>query len=462
MSKKYRTLLLIVIVTSIVYLLPAPAGLERPGNLGLTVMVFAGGLWVLEPIPLQVTGLIIPVSLVATGLLDVRAAFAPFSSPVVFLILGSLFLAESLRKHGLTRRLALDLIVRCEGNPKLLLLAIMIVASVTSMWIFSTAVVAMLIPVCLAIASRVDEEHRSRFITVLLMALVFSSTLGAMSTILGASSNAVASGVLGRIGSWTFTDWMKYGTPLAFIYVPLTWFVIVITVYPDIDPISVDSIVDELHKYGDLSRAEKGILYILGGAIILWVFGPSIGSYLGLPADLMHSSIISLCAAALLFGTDIITWQDARQVNWGIYLIIGAGLALGKGLHTSGVSDWFAHFMSGIVTDTPYPVIAGFLVGVTALASNTVNNTTVVAILAPVMSDAATTMGLTPRQLMLPMAFGATFGFIVPAASSRMALIYASGEVDPADMLRIGGLVTVPLLIMTTMYFSLLFQLGWL
>jgi sodium-dependent dicarboxylate transporter 2/3/5 len=460
MKQKHWILLGIFLLTILVYLLPAPPGLSDGGNLGLTVLVFAGSLWVLEPLPLQVTGLIIPVSLVATGLLSAEEAFAPFAAPVVFLILGSLFLAEALRKHGITRRIALDLIVRCKGNPKLLLLTIMIVAGLTSMWIFSTAVVAMLMPVCLTIATRVAEDNRQRFVTVLLMALVFSSTLGALSTILGASSNAVASGALAQQISWSFLDWMKYGTPLAFVFLPLTWLILIVTVYPDIERIDTDVVEEQLQDEGELSGAEKGIFYVLLSAIFLWVIGPYINDYLFFPDDLTNSAIISLCAAGVLFGTEIITWQDARQVNWGVYLIIGAGLSLGKGLHVSGLSDWFATSLAYVIQGSPYLIMMAVLIPVTALLSNTVNNTTVVAILAPVMADAAASLSLSVTQLMLPMAFGATFGFLLPAASSRMALAYASGNVDAEDMIKIGSIVTFPLLALTVLYFYLLFNLG--
>jgi sodium-dependent dicarboxylate transporter 2/3/5 len=460
MKQKHKTFIGILLLAILIYALPAPPGMSPEANLGLTVLVFAGGLWVLEPLPLQVTGLLIPVSLVATNILKAKEAFAPFASPVVFLILGSLFLAESMRKHGITRRLALDLIVRCDGNPKLLLLVIMIVAGLTSMWIFSTAVVAMLMPVCLSITARVEEDKQNRFITVLLMALVISSTLGALSTILGASSNAVASGILDQSMAWSFLDWMKYGTPLAFVFVPISWLILVTTVYPSIDKIDTEIVLNQLQEEGQLTAAEKGIFYVMGSAIFLWVLGPYINEFLQLPDDLTNSAIISLCAAGVLFGADVISWQDAKQVNWGVYLIIGAGLSLGKGLHVSGLSQWFASFLTELIQGFPYIVMITVLIPLTALISNTVNNTTVVAILAPVMADAAINLNLSIIQLMLPMAFGATFGFLLPAASSRMALIYASGDIEASEMLKVGGLVTAPLLVLTILYFYLLFHLG--
>ncbi|MFB6344890.1 MAG: sodium-anion symporter, partial [bacterium] len=65
-------------------------------------------------------------------------------------------------------------------------------------------------------------------------------------------------------------------------------------------------------------------------------------------------------------------------------------------------------------------------------------------------------------QLMLPMAFGATFGFLLPSASSRMALIYASDEINSQEMMKIGSLITGPLIVLTTIYFYFLYQMGWI
>lgn len=462
MSKQFKTWSVITVITVIILLLPRPPGLDGQGQLGLAMLFFAGSLWVLEPIPLQVTGLIIPVSLILTGILSAEEALSPFAAPVVFLLLGSLFMAEALRKHGLTRRVSLTLIVFFKGKPKLILLGIMLVAAFTAMWVFSTAVVAMLLPVCFTIASLVDEENRSQIVTVFIMGLVVASTVGALSTILGASSNAVASGSLAELGPWSFIDWMKYGTPLAAIFVPFSWLILVLTVYPEIEPIDQELIEQNFQAEEPFSDPQKHIIYILFTAIVLWIGGPVIEVWLDVSGDFFHSVTVSLLAASALFIGNIITWQDAKQVNWGVYLITGAGLSLGKGLHVSGVSSWAGGLLDSGLHGLPYPVLAGFLILCTALLSNTVSNTTVVAILAPIMADTAVNLAYSPVQLMLPMAFGATFGFILPSASTRTALVYASGEIDNKDMMKIGSMITFPLVILTMLYFTLLYTLGWI
>ncbi len=463
MKKKYWTIFLIIFIASLFFWMPGLSELDFELRAGLATLIFAAGLFVFEPVAIQVTALLIPVALVATNLLPVEEAFAPFADPVVFLILGSLFIAEALRKHNLTRKLATRLLFYSRGRPRLILLSIMGVGALTSMWVFSTAVVAMLIPVCLTIGGRVREkERKDNFTRVLLMGLALATTLGGLSTILGASSNAVASGVLADKIPWTFLDWMVYGTPLAFLSLLLSWFILTLTVLPTDVTIETGELYPREATEPMFTPKQGVTLAIFLGAILLWLTSPVLTWALPLTGGLLESAVISLTAASLLFTFEVISWKDARRVNWGVYLIIGGGLALGNGLIASGVSRQFALLAEGVIAFFPYPIVAALLILLSSLASNSVNNTTVVAIVAPLLSASAGNLPYTALQLVLPMAFGATFGFLLPCASSRMALIYTTEVISTKVMLKIGGLVTLPLVVLTIVYFYLLFYLGWL
>ncbi len=117
-----RRFLLVLGLTTAVLLFPTPEGLSPAGHRALALFIFTGSILALEPAPLPIAALMVPICQIALGIDQTSGAFAPFGQPVVFLILGSLFLAEALRKHGLTRRLALYAIVASKGNFRLLLL----------------------------------------------------------------------------------------------------------------------------------------------------------------------------------------------------------------------------------------------------------------------------------------------------------------------------------------------------
>jgi di/tricarboxylate transporter len=116
-------------------------------------------------------------------------AFETFSRSVVFLILASLFLAEALRKHGLTRRLALGIIMMSRGGVGALLFGLMSISALFSMWVGNTATAAMPIPVALTISRQVSEKDKAEdLLAMLALGIAYSASLGGMVTILGAAA----------------------------------------------------------------------------------------------------------------------------------------------------------------------------------------------------------------------------------------------------------------------------------
>jgi len=51
--------------------------------------------------------------------------------------------------------------------------------------------------------------------------------------------------------------------------------------------------------------------------------------------------------------------------------------------------------------------------------------------------------GLSPFQVVLPVTLATTFGYSLPSASGRMALLASTGIVDKSSMIRYGLIVTV-------------------
>jgi sodium-dependent dicarboxylate transporter 2/3/5 len=68
----------------------------------LAVLIF---LFMVEPIPLEITAILIGVLLVVMHIVDVKTAWAPYMHPVVVFIMCCLIFAIALDKAGITRRL---------------------------------------------------------------------------------------------------------------------------------------------------------------------------------------------------------------------------------------------------------------------------------------------------------------------------------------------------------------------
>jgi sodium-dependent dicarboxylate transporter 2/3/5 len=92
----------------------------------------------------------------------------------------------------------------------------------------------------------------------------------------------------------------------------------------------------------------------------------------------------------------------------------------------------------------PFFVTLLLLVLISAVLTNLLNNTTIAAVFVPVLITlAADFPGMDPIQLVLPVTLATTFGYSLPSASGRMALIASTGIVGRGEMIRYGLILTV-------------------
>lgn len=458
-----RRFLFVIGLTVAVLLLPQPAGLDAAGHRALALFVFTGAILALEPAPLPIAALMVPIAQIALGISVATDAFAPFGRPVLFLILGSLFLAEALRKHGLTRRLALYAILHSGGNFRRLVLGLMLITGLLSMWVLNTATTAVLIPVAITIAQRVQrQEVAQRALTLLILCIAYSSSIGAIATIMGSGENAIASGLLSESspGGFGFLDWMKYGLPVVVLLLPLSWFLLFQAIPVPAIIIDTAPVAKELERTGGLTGPEREIIVVLVSSITLWVAGSSIEQWLQLPDTLLSSAVVAIGAVALLSIEEIVDWNDLKGVNWGVFFVIGAGLTLGDALDKTGASLWFAGILAPLLEPLPYIAVLSILMIIGFGLTQFMNNVTLGAILAPLLITLGQASGIAPARLLLPTIFVMALAYMLPSASARMTLVAVTGAVEAKDMVRAGLVVGIPSAFVLLCFFYVLSLVG--
>ncbi len=437
-----RRLLFVLALTAIVLLLPTPAGLSVAGHRALALFVFSGLILALEPAPLPIAALLAPIAQIALGVDDAGGAFEPFGTPVVFLILGSLFLAEALRKHGLTRRLALHAIVGSKGHFGPLLLALTAITGGLSMFVLNTATAAVLIPVAITIAQQVPRaEDGRKALSVLILAIGYSSSIGAIATIMGSGENAIASGLLDQLYGFGFIDWMKYGLPIVLLLIPLVWLLLPrLFALPKLT-IDIEPARQEIARLGKLSGPEREIIIVLLVSVSLWVAGAYIEAFLKLPATLLSSAVIAIGAVAVLSVEKIVDWSDLKGVNWGVFFVIGAGLTLGDALEKTGASAWFANLMAPTLQGLPFIFVLAALILLALCITQFMNNVPLGAILTPVLITLGQASDIDPVRLVIPTIFSIALAFALPSGSARMILVAVTGVVNRKEMMLSGMVV---------------------
>lgn len=146
-------------------------------------------------VPLEVSGFLCLLALVATGTLSYDEAATGFSNGVVITV-GSMFvLGGALVRTGVAQAAA-DLLEKLSsGDPLRLMLLIVLVSTSLSTVMSSTGTVALLLPAVVSASGRTGHSP-SKF----LLPLAYGSLFGGMLTLIGGSANLVADETLRNAG----------------------------------------------------------------------------------------------------------------------------------------------------------------------------------------------------------------------------------------------------------------------
>ncbi len=168
-------------------------------EIGLTLLITALAIvmFATEKVRMDAVAILLIVSLAATGLIDSKEALSGFSNSSTITVAAMFILAAGLQHSG-----ALNRIGQMLGRVKspLMFLAVMFVsATVMSMFISNTAVVAVFIPIVLASAHKIGMAPSKALIPLSLVA-----QMAGLTTLIGTSSNLLVNGIAEQQGAADF------------------------------------------------------------------------------------------------------------------------------------------------------------------------------------------------------------------------------------------------------------------
>ena len=182
-------------------------------EIALTLVVLIGAvvLFVTEKVRVDVVGLLAMAILLGAGVLDTESALAGFSNPATVTVAAMFVLSAGLLKTGAGDIAGRVLAKLFERNLTLGLLALMFAVGTVSAFINNTAAVAILLPIVLGVATKIGISPSK-----LLMPLSFASMFGGVCTLIGTSTNLLASEIARQQGAEPFR--MFEFAPLGLIF----------------------------------------------------------------------------------------------------------------------------------------------------------------------------------------------------------------------------------------------------
>jgi sodium-dependent dicarboxylate transporter 2/3/5 len=433
------------------FFLLVPIDLDPQIRSALGVLFLCAIWWGTEAIPVYATALIPGFLMPFLDILPLDDALAQYAHNIIFLFLGGFLIAQAMIKWGLDKRIALAVLSLGRGSSDRLILYFMAVTALLSAFISNTATTAMMLPIGMAVLLNIETKHQVTYGRVLMLGVAYAASIGGVATLVGTPPNAIFAGfsesLLGK--EVTFFEWLKIGLPVTFVMLPLTWQFLLKYYRPARFTLrEKTSIAEEKAKLGPFSRGEQITVAVFLAVALLWITRPFWDDLsISLLSDLqgkLDDSTIAMAGGLMLFilPTNVrkwefaLTWKDARKVQFGVLLLFGGGLCLGKGLFESGAAQWIADSMP---LSSAHPLLLIFIIAVIAsFLTEVASNTAMANMLIPILIAVSASIDVAPYMLLIPATLACSIAFMFPIATPPNAIVYASGYVSMADMLRAG------------------------
>ena len=400
----------------------------------LAVLIF---LFIVEPIPLEITAILIGVLLVVMQVVDVKTAWAPYMHPVVVFIMCCLIFAIALDKAGITKRLGYFIVAKAGTSVVKFTFIISIGLGLASAFMHDAAAVSIGIVTMLPLMRAAGIQPHSRTAKFMLISLAFACSCGGMGTLVGGGRTMVSAAFLKEFTGIeiSFMDWIKYAMPMAVVTVPAAVMVVYLVFRPD-PTIRLPRLEQEV---GPWSRQEKLTLLIIGIAFVLWLTKEFHG---------LHYSITGMLGVAALVLSGILKWDDIHEnLEWGTALFIfGGGISLGLAMGNSGAASYFANLFFPLVEGGGWLLLFAGVAVFGALVTNAMANVAAAALILPIVIPMAQLEGVDPRVLALCLGTATSFAMLLVIGCPPNAIAYSFKEFKSTDITR-AGLVATPVLL---------------
>lgn len=420
-------------------------------------------LWLTEAVPITWTACLPLVLFPALGVFgdglggDLAGAVGPYVDPYIFLFLGGMGVAAAMQQWNLHRRIAVGIMAALGTDPRRLLLGVLCGAAFISLWISNTATAAMMVPIALAVAVALERQvgpgHMTAFGASLLLAVAYGANVGGIGTKIGTAPNAQFAQFMERtVGVEVgFLAFMAVGLPFVLIMLPVTWAVLWVAGRRDAPHASIGAAVVESERraLGPMARGESIVLLVFAATAALWMTGrPLHGALAPVFADAFAFKLgaahveggIALLAMATLMvlrtgGQAVLAPASLRFVPWGTLVLLGGAFSMAHGVQQSGLSAFLGSRLGAIAQMAPpLQVLLAALVTValTAVASNTATT----GVMLNVLRDAVPAAHL--NTVLFASTIAASLDFALPAGTPPNAIVFGTGFVTVAHMVRTG------------------------
>ncbi|UUX35093.1 SLC13 family permease [Fundicoccus culcitae] len=432
-----------------------PFGTLSQSGVGvLATLALMGSWWIFESINTGITGLVPLFLFPLTGALSAGETASAYGNNTIFMFFGGFAIALALEKWNLHNRIALNIIGIVGTSLNRLIIGLLLAATFISMWVSNTATALMLLPIALAMGSKMtdlileedptNESDAQKFRKSSVWAVAFGAIIGGSMTLIGTPTNISLSAFAGELLGFEipFAQFMLFEFPLALLQLVVVIFILN-NVFYKYDKKQLekgkDYIDSEIKKLGKMSYEEKVVSVVFALTVFFWIFR----TFLFDGIQGLSDTVISIIACVILYiipdkqGGRILNNDSVSKMPWAVILMLMGGMAVAAGFTGTDLASWLGEqllLFEGASEFTMVAIVTGFSLLVTQIAPNTATGTIVI----PIAASIAQTMGYDPFMLMTAAALGAGFAATVPSGTPLMGIIYGQGDFEMSELIKVG------------------------
>lgn len=418
----------------------------------LGVAVWMVAWWISEAAPMAVTALLPIILFPALDVFTLKAATAPYASPIIFLFMGGFLIALGLEEHGLHKRIALGLIKITGTSANGIILGFMIATAFLSMWISNTATTIMMLPIALSVINLVKDDSLNpkgfnNFAIALMLGIAYSANIGGVATIIGTPPNVVFVGYAQELlhTEIGFAEWMMVGVPVSILLLGLTYFLLTQIIHKNnLGKMSnAEALINnEYEALGKWKFEEKIVAVVFGLTAAMWIFKVPLNNFIGF--SLFNDTVTAMIGGVFMFiipldikgKTKLLNWKSTERLPWGILLLFGGGMTLAKAMEHAGL----VNMVAVVISENQFSVMFIFLLLIATMLFMTelMSNVALATIFIPIVMAIASGANINPLLLSIPVAMAASCAFMMPISTPPNAIVFSSGHIKMTQMVRVG------------------------
>jgi anion transporter len=351
----------------------------------------------------------------------VSDVFSGFSNSIVLLVFGALVVGDAMNGTGLDRVIGNFVIRISKDNERVFIFVAALVSGVMSMWMANTAVVAVFLPVIVAVSS----FSKNMALKNLVISVTFGAMYGGSCTLVGSTPQLTAQGIFSPLYpdlTIKIFDYFPVGFTILVVY--LIWTQVAgYALGKKIWGKRLDEGISEasLPRIDNDTPIDKARCYILTGIYVLMVSSFMFEWY---PA-----ALTSILAALLCFITGCTSVEHAfKRLDWNSLFLLALTLGIANGLSKAGMGEWLGAILAEMLGETvnPTALFAAFVLA-SLITSNFAANSTTVLIYLPLALSLCSQYGLNPVTFTLGIVYAANLACATPVAHPQVTMTLVGG-----------------------------------